>query len=114
MAIDKSDPDPEKDKLCYKLGDIVVVRPDDWVWGTAERLPTFLRVDVPDMSMYEAEGLSDSLYDDGGNLRARRKFFCVQNIKPENQDYFQQCLLNDDVYVTTKNDFIMYALQERE
>lgn len=34
--IDNSNPDPTKDKGCYKAGDIVMVRPDSWVWGKQE------------------------------------------------------------------------------
>ncbi len=113
MAVDKSDPDPEQDKLCYKQGDIVVVKPAGFLWGKAERMPLFLRVDVTDMSMYEAECLADSLVSVDGTLLARRKFFCAQNIKMENQAAFNQCVANNEVYVTTKADLIGYALQER-
>lgn len=100
-------PDTEKDKACYKTGDIVAVKPGGWKWGRKERLPLFFCVDLPDMSMYEAECLIDLLQDKAGNLKARRKFFCTQ-------DYFSQCIVTDDAYVTTKSDFIMYALRERE
>jgi len=48
MARDKHHPDPEKDRrLAWKLGDIVAIMPDGHVWGRAERLPDFLRVDMP-------------------------------------------------------------------
>lgn len=100
-------------KYPYHTGDIVAVKPDTWVWGSLERLPTFLRVDVSDMSWFEAETLTDSVFDSGGKLLEKRKFFCSQNIKPENQDRFAQCLATDQVYVTEKSEFILQALQER-
>jgi len=34
-------PNPVKDRMCYKLGDIVVVMPDGHQWGRAEGLPAF-------------------------------------------------------------------------
>lgn len=110
MAIDKTGTADTP----YQQGDIVVVKPEGWEWGKAEHLPSFLRVDVTDMSWYEAESLADSLVDNEGNLVQRRKFFCTQTIKPGNQDRFNQAVANDEVYTTTKDDFIMYALQERE
>jgi len=33
--------DPVKDRMCYKQGDIVVVKPDGHQWGRAEGLPGF-------------------------------------------------------------------------
>ena len=114
MAVDNTHPDPEVDRCCYKTGDIVAVRPAGWKWGRKERMPLFLRVDVDGMSEYEGETLSDELCGPDGDMLARRKFFCAQNIKPENQKQFAHCVANDDVYVTTKEDFIFYALQERE
>jgi len=33
--------DPVKDRMCYKRGDIVVVKPDGHHWGRAEGLPHF-------------------------------------------------------------------------
>lgn len=34
-----------------QLGDIVVIRPDDWVWGSEEKLPNFIVVKVPGLSV---------------------------------------------------------------
>ena len=38
---DNTHADPVKDRMCYKQGDVVVVKPDGHVWGRAEGLPDF-------------------------------------------------------------------------
>ncbi|MEK6532107.1 MAG: hypothetical protein AABZ23_06425 [Deltaproteobacteria bacterium] len=45
-AVDSTNPNPSKDVMCYKRGDIVVVMPDGHAWGGEERLPAFLKVFV--------------------------------------------------------------------
>jgi len=44
-----------------QLGDIVVVRPDGWVWGSAECLPDFVIVKIPDMTVEEAKQYENSI-----------------------------------------------------
>ena len=77
----------EEEKIAYdartQLGDIIVVRPDGWVWGSAEGLPDFVRVTVTGMTVEEAKQYEDSIneqYTDAqGNPSTRmlrfRKFF---------------------------------------
>lgn len=54
-----TNPDPAKDRMCYKRGDIVVVMPDGHHWGRAEGLPDFAVVvvdrTVTQMEAYMAE-----------------------------------------------------------
>ena len=50
-AIDALHIDPEKDKMCYKRGDAVVVMPDGHLWGKEEGLPKFVVVKIPGMSV---------------------------------------------------------------
>ena len=59
-AVDAVNPDPAKDLMCYKRGDIVVVMPDGHPWGSGERdINKFLIVQVPDMSLDEARLLCE-------------------------------------------------------
>jgi hypothetical protein len=44
-----------------QIGDIIVVRPDGWVWGREECLPNFIVVKVPDMTLEEAKKYEESL-----------------------------------------------------
>jgi hypothetical protein len=37
-AVDASHPDPAKDAFCYKRGDVVDVRENDFAWGAMEKL----------------------------------------------------------------------------
>jgi len=41
-----TNPDPVKDRMCYKRGDVVVVMPDGHPWGNSEGLPDFAVVSV--------------------------------------------------------------------
>lgn len=55
-AIDATHSDPEKDKRgCYKRGDFVVVMPDGHEWGKEERLPKFVVVKIPGLSVETAK-----------------------------------------------------------
>lgn len=55
-AVDATHTDPTKDVLgCYKRGDVVLVRPNGWTWGTKEVLPPadggkFVRVVISDVT----------------------------------------------------------------
>jgi hypothetical protein len=46
-----------------QIGDIIVVRPDGWVWGKEECLPNFIVVKVPQMTETEAKKYEESLTD---------------------------------------------------
>jgi len=51
-AVSATHPDPEKNaRGCYKRGDIVDIRPDGWPWGAEERLPLFVLVKIPGLSV---------------------------------------------------------------
>lgn len=51
-AIDATHPDPEKDRRgCYKRGMPVVVMPDGHQWGKDERLPKFVVIKLPGVSV---------------------------------------------------------------
>jgi len=46
-----------------QIGDIVVVRPDGWVWGAEECLPTFIVVKLPGVSVETVKLWEEALYD---------------------------------------------------
>lgn len=51
-AVSASHADPTKDQRgCYKRGMPVVVMPDDWQWGLEERLPKFVVIKIPTVSV---------------------------------------------------------------
>jgi len=50
--------DPAKDRMCYKRGDIVVVKPDGHHWGRAEGLPDFAVIGT-DRTVAQVEHLLD-------------------------------------------------------
>lgn len=55
-AVDATHVDPDKDRRgCYKRGDVVVVQPDGWSWGTLEALPRFVLVKVPGATVAQVE-----------------------------------------------------------
>lgn len=57
-----------------RLGDIIVVRPDNHVWGREECLPRFLVVKVTNMTYDDAKHLEESLMvDDGLDERGNPK-----------------------------------------
>ena len=45
----------EKRNRCYRKGDIIVVMPDGHEWGKEERLPKFVVIKVPGMSVATAK-----------------------------------------------------------
>lgn len=44
-------------------GDIIVVRPDGWVWGKEECLPNFVIIKIPDLKIEDAMKYQESLMD---------------------------------------------------
>lgn len=46
-----------------QIGDIIVVKPDGWVWGREECLPTFIVVKLPGVTIEEVEHLTQMLVD---------------------------------------------------
>jgi len=46
-----------------QLGDIIVVRPDEWNWGRLECLPDFIVVKLPGVAEADVKFYEDSLMD---------------------------------------------------
>ncbi len=57
-----------------QIGDIIVVKPDGWVWGKEECLPTFLIVKLPGISVDTVEHFTQPLMGLEGKILKRRKF----------------------------------------
>lgn len=51
LAFDTFGADSEQDRFAYKIGHIVDVKPDTHVWGSAEGLPKFWRINLPGISV---------------------------------------------------------------
>ena len=81
-AVDAAHDDPEKDKQgCYKRGDPVVVMDDGHEWGKEERLPKFVVVKIPGLSVAKAKkyiqpilGIPDA---EGERPMIRRRLFRI-------------------------------------
>lgn len=79
-AIDATHKDPVKDKAgSYKRGDVVVVMPDGHVWGKEERLPKFMVVKIPDLSVKDAMKYIESETDGLVVITRRRHKFLVDD-----------------------------------
>ena len=60
--IDKPDTVPGRPNT--KTGDIVIVAPDDWKWGTKEGYPQYVKIDLPGITIKEAAFLQDIHFED--------------------------------------------------
>jgi hypothetical protein len=61
-------PDAEKDRRgCYKIGYPVVVMPDGHPWGNEERLPKFVVIKIPGVSIATVKKYIGQQYDDTKN-----------------------------------------------
>lgn len=118
-AFDVIHADPALNNQAYKRGDIVVAMPDGHTWGSAERdTNNFLIVQVPDMCLEEAQALCAPLvgYDilTGQEvITVRRRFFCAENIKPEYEQYFMDCIADSVPFVTNRLDFLSYSVTDK-
>lgn len=57
-----------------EIGDIVVIRPNGWVWGREECLPDYYIIKVPNLTVEDAKYLEQNLEDVDGNILKRRKY----------------------------------------
>ncbi len=46
-----------------QIGDIIVVRPDNWQWGKEECLPNFVVIKIPSLKIEDATKYEESLID---------------------------------------------------
>jgi len=66
-----------------QLGDIVVVKPDGWVWGNEENLPRYLVVKLPQLSVETINHFTESLMDlsdpENPKMKKKRKYQIPSN-----------------------------------
>jgi len=83
-----------------QLGDIVVIKPNGWVWGREETLPNYYIIKVPNISVEEAEYATQSLMDNTDPekpvMLKKRKYQIPQQIINQ--------LNNNDGVITTQVD----------
>jgi hypothetical protein len=79
--IDK--PDTVQGHPNTKVGDVVIVAPDDWVWGRLEGYPQYLKVDLPGIPVEDATFLQDIQTDpdaaEPGEYLYRREWGIMSN-----------------------------------
>jgi len=69
-----------KDIAAYKKGDIVVVMPDDHVWGKEELSPKFSILKVPDLKVSAASKYTAE-HKNKGKMVRRRKYQLVDSFQ---------------------------------
>lgn len=78
-VVDKTNSDPLLDAKCTKRGDVIVIQPDGWVWGSAELTnPHWRIVKIPGLTVSSCLGfLGPELNTDPNNpnYRLRKRLF---------------------------------------
>lgn len=63
----------------YKRGDIVVVKPDGWLWGSAEGPPVFVKVKIPGLAVNTAESwIARQVSDVDPTITIKRRLWGVK------------------------------------
>jgi hypothetical protein len=91
-----------------QLGDIIVIRPDGWEWGSAECLPDFVLVKIPDMTVEEAKQYEESIneeYTVDGQVRTRMLRFRKWFLKPT---WVNTIISQGGVYTISKATVVNY------
>jgi len=82
-AKNNTNADPEEDRRgCYKRGMVVLIMPDGHQWGNGERLPGFVVIKIPEISVAKAQKYIAEQYQgvdaDGVPIRYRRRLWQVR------------------------------------
>ena len=92
-----------------QLGDVVVIRPDGWVWGREEGLPNFVLVKIPNMTVGEAKQYEEAIMDttdpEHPKLLRFRKFY----LKPS---WVNTIISQGGVYTINKSIVTNYIEQK--
>lgn len=92
-----------------QLGDIVVIRPDGWTWGSEEGLPNFVLVKIPDMTVEEAKQYEDSIMDNTDPDRPKMVRFRKWFLKPT---WVNTIISQGGVYTISKSVVTNYIEQK--
>lgn len=57
-----------------EIGDIVVIKPNGWVWGREESLPNYYIVKVPNISVEDSQYAIKSITEIDGTLLKKRRY----------------------------------------
>lgn len=78
-AVSVSHADPVKDRRgCYKRGMPVVVMPDNHPWGLEERLPKFVVIKFPLISVARVQKYIDAQMEADGTTPFRRRMWQIR------------------------------------
>ncbi len=87
--------------------DIIVVRPDGWVWGSEECLPNFVVIKIPGMSYETAKQYEGSLMDsETGKLKKVKKWHIDKQIIDD------AVAAGQSVITLTESDFNIKKLEK--
>jgi hypothetical protein len=80
-----------------QFGDIIVVKPDGWGWGNEERLPNYIVVQLPGVSVDDVqqyvEGLWDRTDPDNPIMLKKRKYKVPSDVV-QNQIDLQESIVD--------------------
>lgn len=100
--------------MSYKKGDIVFCYDNGKLPDYVN--PLYVGVRVPDMSMEEGLSLlepimSMDIVTGEQIMTVRRRFFCAENIAPDNVTEFYRCVAANTPYTTDRLSFLSYAVE---
>jgi len=76
-----------------RLGDIIVVKPDGWVWGKEEKLPNYVVIKLPGISIEIVKQYEESLEDATHEIVLKRRKFMVSPTLISNMVSFNQSVV---------------------
>jgi len=80
--IDAQTPDEKREYHARsKIGDIIVVKPDGWEWGSSEQPPQYIVIQLEGMPMSEAKKYEEPVEEDYSFMTDRGEYFDKRIIK---------------------------------
>lgn len=113
-ALDAINPSP----MAYQKGDLFECYTNGTFAAESAVNPHWIAVVVPDMTLEEGRSLcvsQESMDIASGEqiMTIRRRFFCVENIAPDNVDRFYDCVQRRAPYTTDRLSFLSYAVEDK-
>ena len=81
-----------------EVGDVIAVRPDGWGWGNQERLPYYIVIKMPGVSVEEAQKYETPLMNDKNEIVKFRKYTITLDVVST-----AKTELKSDVSIASKN-----------